>query len=413
MQSTPKSLRLQVALFGRTNVGKSSIMNLIAGQDVSLISHIPGTTTDVVEKPIELLPLGPVTLLDTAGIDDDSELSSGRISRTMKILDRAEVSLLIVEPNIWTEYEDMIVEETTKRKIPCVIVVNKIDLENMTSDFFSEILGKSKYVVTLSAIHQENRDEYVNDLKNALIANAPDDYIKPLPLLGDLIPKGGLVVMIVPIDNEAPKGRIILPQVQAIRDVLDNDALTIVTKEHQYNLVQPMLTKKPDLVICDSQVVHKMMAETPEDVKTTTFSILFSRYKGDLVEEVKGAAAISKLKAGDRVLIAEACSHHSNEDDIGRVKIPNWLRKFVGDDIHIEHSQGRDFPENLKDYKVVIHCGSCMLTRNEKLVRIYKCQRAGVPITNYGLTISLVQGVLERALSPFPDALEAFHSIME
>jgi len=413
MESTPKSLRLQVALFGRTNVGKSSVMNLIAGQDVALISHIPGTTTDVVEKPIEFLPLGPVTLLDTAGIDDDSELSSGRIGRTLRILDRAEVVLLIIEPNKWTVYEEMIIEETVKRKIPYVIVVNKIDIEELQPEFLAQIRGKSKYVVTLSATHPENRDEYVNDLKNALIANAPDDYIKPLPLLGDLIPKGGLVVMIVPIDNEAPKGRIILPQVQAIRDVLDNDALTIVCKEHEYHLVQPMLNRKPDLVICDSQVVHKMMAETPEDVKTTTFSILFSRFKGDLEEEVKGAAAISKLQPGDKVLIAEACSHHANEDDIGRVKIPNWLRKYTGSDIIIEHAQGRDFPDNLSDYKVVIHCGGCMLTRNEKLVRIYKSRQAGVPITNYGLTISFVQGVLERALSPFPEALEAFHNITE
>jgi [FeFe] hydrogenase H-cluster maturation GTPase HydF len=408
METTPKSLRLQVGLFGRTNVGKSSVMNLIAGQDVALISPVPGTTTDVVEKPIELLPLGPVTLLDTAGLDDVSELAEGRIDRALRILDRAEIVLLIVEPNIWTDYEDRIVSEALQRKIPYVIVVNKIDIETPAEDFKQKIKNKANYILYISAVHLEKRDEYLTALKDALIALAPENYIKPLPLLGDLIPKGGLVVMIMPIDKEAPKGRLILPQVQAVRDVLDNDSITVVTKETEYPLVLPILNKKPDLVICDSQVVHLMMAETPEDIKTTTFSILFSRYKGDLLEEVKGAAAIAQLRDGDKVLIAEACSHHANEDDIGRVKIPRWVRQFTGADIQIDHAQGRDFPDNLNEYSVVIHCGACMLTRNEKLVRIDKCKRAGVPITNYGLTISLTQGVLERALSPFPEALEVF-----
>ena len=215
--------------------------------------------------------------------------------------------------------------------------------------------------------------------------------------------------MITPIDLQAPKGRLILPQVQAIRDILDNDAATIVVKEREYAFILQSLNRKPDLVICDSQVVMKMVADTPEDIKCTTFSILFSRFKGDLVEEVRGAAAIDKLEPGDKILIAEACSHHSLQDDIGSVKIPRWLRQYLGSDIQIDFSRGRDYPENLKEYKLIIHCGSCMLTRNEKLVRIFKAKQAGVPITNYGITISKIQGVLGRALSPFPAALEALN----
>ena len=407
MELTPKSLRLQVALFGRTNVGKSSVMNMIAGQDVAITSPIPGTTTDVVEKAIELLPLGPVTLLDPAGLDDDSDLSDERVKRAIKMMDRAEVIMLVVEPNQWTSYEEDIINEAANRKIPLIIVINKIDQEEPTTLFIDSLTKKAKYIVMLSSVQPEHRDDYVTDLKNAIIGATPD-YLNSSPLLSDLVPAGGLVIMIIPIDSEAPKGRIILPQVQALRDVLDSNAVSLITKETEYSDSLKMLNRKPDLVICDSQVVHKMMAETPEDIKTTTFSILFSRFKGDLVEEVRGAATINKLKAGDKILIAEACSHHALEDDIGRIKIPRWLKNYINQDIIIDYARGRDFPENLKDYKLVIHCGSCMLTRNEKLVRIEKCKQAGVPITNYGLTISFVQGVLDRALSPFPEARQAF-----
>ena len=410
MEKTPKSMRLQLALFGRTNVGKSSVLNMIAGQDVAMTSPIPGTTTDVVEKSIELLPLGPVNILDTAGINDTSVLSEARIARTMKILDRADVIVLITEPNIWTEFEDQIIKEAHDRKIPLVIVINKTDIEEPTPEFIEKMKSNAKYIVTLSSVIPENRDTYITDLKNAIIASAPDDFMKHIPLLGDLIPSGGLVVLIIPIDSEAPRGRIILPQVQALRDILDNDSVSVVTKESEYSKSLQMLSRKPDLVICDSQVVDKMMAQTPADVKTTTFSILFSRFKGDLVEEVRGAAAINSLKPGDKILIAEACSHHPLKDDIGRIKMPAWLKKYIGFDIDIDVTQGRDFPANLTDYNLVIHCGSCMLTRNEKLVRIFKCKQAGVPITNYGLAISVTHGVLERALSPFPDALEAFRT---
>lgn len=401
MQTTPKSLRLQVGIFGRTNVGKSSILNLIANQDIAITSNVPGTTTDVVEKAFELLPLGPVTFLDTAGIDDISELSEQRIQRTFKILDRAEVIVLVVEPNIWTNFEKELVQNIQNRKIPFIILINKCDLEVCSDEFLKNLNSLTFRVIQLSGTDFDNRDKYVNAIKFSLMEISPKEFVQQLPILRDLIPPKGLCVLITPIDSEAPKGRIILPQVQALRDVLDGDAISIVVKEHEYPLIYSMLNKKPDLVVCDSQVVDLMVANTPDDVKCTTFSILFARVKGDLAEEANGALAIDTLKSGDRILMAEACSHHSMEDDIGRVKIPRWLANYLKEDVIIDHVHGRDYPENLKDYKLIIHCGACMLTRNEKLVRIQKAKEAGVPITNYGLAISHIHGVLKRVLSPF------------
>lgn len=410
MQNTPKSLRLQIALFGRTNVGKSSFLNMITKQDVSMTSSVPGTTTDVVEKAIELLPIGPVTFLDTAGIDDISILSDKRIERTKKIFDRADIAILVIETNIWTENESQLAEELKEKKIPFIIAVNKIDLEIPKDDFIDSLKIYSKHIVRSTILDPANLEKYINDVKHHILEILPEEYTNPIPLVGDLLPAGGLCVLITPIDLQAPKGRLILPQVQAIRDILDNDAVTMVVKEREYAHALTLLKEPPNLVICDSQVVMKMVADTPKNIKCTTFSILMSRFKGDLNEEAKGVAAIDKLKSGDKILIAEACSHHALEDDIGKVKIPRWLRQYVGIDIQIDFSTGRDFPDNIKEYKVIIHCGGCMLTRNEKLVRIQKAKIAGVPITNYGITISLIQGVLERVLSPFPSALESYLS---
>jgi [FeFe] hydrogenase H-cluster maturation GTPase HydF len=410
LQNTPKSLRLQIALFGRTNVGKSSFLNMITKQDVSMTSSVPGTTTDVVEKAIELLPIGPVTFLDTAGIDDISILSDKRIERTKKIFDRADIAILVIETNIWTENESQLAEELKEKKIPFIIAVNKIDLEIPKDDFIDSLKIYSKHIVRSTILDPANLEKYINDVKHHILEILPEEYTNPIPLVGDLLPAGGLCVLITPIDLQAPKGRLILPQVQAIRDILDNDAVTMVVKEREYAHALTLLKEPPNLVICDSQVVMKMVADTPKNIKCTTFSILMSRFKGDLNEEAKGVAAIDKLKSGDKILIAEACSHHALEDDIGKVKIPRWLRQYVGIDIQIDFSTGRDFPDNIKEYKVIIHCGGCMLTRNEKLVRIQKAKIAGVPITNYGITISLIQGVLERVLSPFPSALESYLS---
>lgn len=406
VEKTPKSLRLQIGLFGRTNVGKSSFLNMLTGQDVAITSATPGTTTDIVEKAMELLPIGPVMFLDTAGLDDTTELGAKRVKRSRAIYKRADVAVLITGADA-DETDLAIAQEIHEAKLPLITVFNKIDLEKPSSELIAtyEKLGK---VVEVSSVEQEHQDRYLRRFKAELIAVVPDEYVRPQPLLGDLLRPGGHVVFIVPIDLQAPKGRLILPQVQAIRDVLDSDAIVSVVKEREYPWLLENLKQDPDLVVCDSQVVQKMVADTPSHIKVTTFSILFARFKGELDDLVEGAAALANLDDGDKVLVAESCSHHAMEDDIGRVKIPRWIRQFVGGDVKIDHYAGRDFPENLTDYKVVVHCGSCMLTRKEMLSRIEACEAAGVPITNYGLTISYVQGVFKRILSPFPSALALY-----
>jgi [FeFe] hydrogenase H-cluster maturation GTPase HydF len=413
MKKTPKSLRLQIGLFGRTNVGKSSFLNLVAGQDVAITSPVAGTTTDVVEKSMELLPLGPVVFLDTAGLDDRSALAEARLKKTVKIFDRSDVITLMVEPNNWTDYEEKIIGEAKKREIPLIVVVNKIDLDPPSADFIKEVHSKTSRVLSCSSVDVDHRDPVINQYKKFLIEVCPEDFLKPPPLVGDLLPEAGLAVLIVPIDLEAPKGRLILPQVQTIREALDFDASVMVVKEKEYAHSLSNLRTPPHLVICDSQVVLKMVADTPEGIPCTTFSILFARNKGDLVELARGAAVIETLKPGDRILIAEACSHHAIEDDIGRVKIPRWVRQYVGGDLRIDVFSGRDYPENLKEYRLIIHCGGCMLTRREMLARIQKAKEAKVPITNYGLSISFSQGVIHRVLSPFPVALDSFQRELE
>ncbi len=408
MLTTPKSMRLQIGLFGRTNVGKSSLLNMIAGQDVSITSETPGTTTDVVEKVMELLPLGPVVFLDTGGLDDRSLLGAERIRKTHKIFDRADIVILVAEPNIWTEFEDRVCDEARRREIPCLVVVNKIDTAEAREEFLRTAQDKAQAVVSCSSTDHRCRDEYLHPLKKALAALCAPDFIRPPSLLEGLVPPGGLALLIVPIDLEAPKGRIILPQVQTIRDSLDNNAASLIVKETEYRAVLENLKQPPDLVICDSQVVHRMVEETPAHVRCTTFSILYARYKGDLTALVRGASAIDGLTDGDRVLIAESCSHHAVEDDIGRVKIPRWLREYTGKEITIDVCAGRDFPDDLGRYRLVVQCGSCMLTRRETLNRIYAADEAGVPITNYGVCISFLQGVLARVLEPFPEARGAY-----
>jgi [FeFe] hydrogenase H-cluster maturation GTPase HydF len=412
MRKTPKSLRLQIGLFGRTNVGKSSFLNLVAGQDVAITSPIAGTTTDVVEKSMELLPLGPVVFLDTAGLDDTSVLAEFRLKKTVKIFDRSDVIVLLVEPNVWTEYEDRTLEEAQKRGIPVIPVINKVDLGTPQGEFIDGVRKKTGRVLVCSSIDIARRDPTVNAFKKYLIEVCPEEFLKPPPLIGDLLRAGGLAILIVPIDLQAPKGRLILPQVQTIREALDHDASVHVVKEREYAHALDNLKTPPDLVVCDSQVVLKMVADTPEPIRCTTFSILFSRNKGDLIEMVRGAAVIETLRPDDKVLIAEACSHHAIEDDIGRVKIPRWLRQYVGGDLQIEVYSGRDYPDNLKDYRLIVHCGGCMLTRREMLSRIHRAKEEKVPITNYGLCISFSQGVIKRVLSPFPAALDAFQREM-
>jgi len=402
MKTAPKSLRLHIALFGRTNVGKSSFLNLITGQDVSIISDQPGTTTDVVEKTMELLPIGPVVFIDTAGLNDTTILGGKRVEKTERVFDRADVILLICEGDHYGEFEQAVCARAEQKGTPVIRIQNKADLSASTDPAY----------IACNSTDMASREQVLSQLKARLIALCPEEFVQPPPLVGDLVKPGGVAMLIVPIDLQAPKGRLILPQVSTIRDALDNDAATLVVKEREYTHMLNQLKSPPDLVICDSQVVLKMVGDTPNAIPCTTFSILFARLKGDLQKLAAGAAAIDGLKDGDKVLIAESCSHHAAEDDIGRVKIPRWLRQYCGCELQIDHYAGRDFPDNLNQYSLVVQCGGCMHNRREILSRIQKCESAGVPITNYGLCISQTQGVLKRVLSPFPAALDAFENAM-
>lgn len=408
MKKTPRGNRLHIALFGRTNTGKSSYLNLVTGQDVAITSSIAGTTTDVVGKAIEMLPLGPVYFLDTAGLDDKTALGKLRVNRTNKVFKSADIVLLVTEPNQWTEYENMVVNQAGELNIPVVVVVNKIDLEKPQQKFLTQLKSHTENYLLVSSIDYLHQNQYISELKKLLIHLCPDDFLQPPPLVGDLIPPCGLVVMVVPIDLQAPKGRLILPQVQTIRDALDNDSAAMIVKERELTSLLRKFNQPPDLVVCDSQAVLKVSADTPSNIPMTTFSILFARYKGDLVEAARGAAQLEFIQPGDKILIAEACSHHPIQDDIGRVKIPRWIRQYIGGEVIIDVYAGRDWPENLSQYKLVIHCGGCVLTRREMLNRIQDVKQQGIFITNYGVAISYLHGVVERTLKPFPAMLMAY-----
>ena len=413
LNETPSGERVRIGFFGVRNAGKSSLVNAVCGQQVALVSDVAGTTTDPVRKAMELLPLGPVVFLDTAGIDDTSELGAERIKRTMRVFTRADIVVILCEAGVWGAPEERILAEAKERKIPVVAVVGKADLRAPDAAFLNLLHEKGiSSVAVADNLAPVRREACVADFKRALIDCCPEDFLAVPPLVGDLLPPGGLAALIVPIDLEAPKGRLILPQVQTIRDALDADAAALVVKEREYPAMLARLKTPPDLAVCDSQVVDKMVADTPPEIPCTTFSILFSRLKGDMLLMARGAAAIASLKSTDKVLIAEACSHHAVSDDIGRVKIPRWLRRYAGEGLQVDVSAGRDYPENLSEYKLVIHCGGCMLNRREVLSRIQAAARAGVPVTNYGMCISFVQGVLERVLTPFPAALAAFREAL-
>ena len=336
-----------------------------------------------------------------------------RLKKTEKIYDRADIILLVAEPEIWTEFEEDVLREATKRNIPVLVIINKIDLAPPSPEFTARFTEKKQTFLAVSSTCETRRELYIAALKRRLIEIAPEGIFSSRSLIGDLLPPGGLAVLVVPIDLQAPKGRLILPQVQTIRDALDNDAAALIVKERELAPMLSLLNRKPDVVICDSQAILKVSADVPQDVPCTTFSILFARQKGDLTAMAEGAAAIDALKPGDKILIAEACSHHPLQDDIGRVKIPRWLRQYLGVELQADVAAGRDFPEHLEEYKLIIHCGSCMLTRREMLNRIQKAKEAGVPITNFGVAISFLQGVARRTLSPFPSTLLAFDRKMK
>lgn len=397
-------MRLHIAIFGRRNVGKSSVLNSLVGQSVSIVSDQAGTTTDPVEKAMEMLPLGPVLFIDTAGIDDTGDLGRLRIRKTMSVFERADLALLIVEGRGWGSYEEELYGELKQRAVPAVIVINKVDEVTPEPDVMKILRSKGEEPVLISALTGQGIDE----LRERIIKAAPEEAVNLRSIIGDLLPSGELVVLVVPIDLEAPKGRLILPQVQTIRDALDNDACVMVVKEHELSSALNRLKTRPALVVTDSQAFLKVASDTPAEVPMTSFSILFARFKGDLTEMVRGATTIDRLQPGDKVLICEACAHHPIGDDIGRAKLPRWLTQYVGGKLHFDHFQGQDFPENIHDYKLIIHCGACMWNRRAMLSRIVRARQYGVPITNYGLAIAYSLGIFERALQPFPQALEVY-----
>jgi [FeFe] hydrogenase H-cluster maturation GTPase HydF len=402
---TPKSFRCHIGIYGRCNVGKSSLMNMITRQQVSIVSKEAGTTTDPVEKAMEFLPLGPVLLIDTAGTDDISDLGQLRNKKTKEIFDRTDLVILVTESNIWAEFEEQIFQEFTQRKIPIIIVLNKIDLYPVDQAIIKRF-GK-KHCVALSTKNPEN----LILLRKAILEIAPEEFFNNPVILRDILGCKEIAIQVMPIDKEAPKGRLLLPQVQALRDSLDGDAISIVVKENELQDVFDALKSPPKLVVTDSSVFHLIKDIVPENVWLTSFSILYSRLKGDLVSQTLGALTLKNLVSGDKVLISEACSHHPITDDIGRTKIPRWINQYIGGELDITIKQGHDFPANLSGYRLIILCGSCMFNRREILSRIMQCHESGVPCTNYGLVIALCLNMLERVLEPFPEALHALKSI--
>lgn len=398
LNETPRGDRVHIALFGRRNAGKSSIINALTDQNISIVSDIKGTTTDPVYKAMELLPLGPVVIIDTPGLDDNSELGDLRIQKTYEVLNKTDVALLVCDDSGIGSFEEDIISLIAKKNIPYIIVLNKTDLKQFKSETIKEYERKYK-VQTLSV--SANTGIGIDDLKIQLAKILPEDEDR-FKIVGDLLQPSDFVVLVVPIDKAAPKGRLILPQQQTIRDILEADAISIVVKEYELRETLQNLGKKPRMVITDSQVFAKVSADTPADIPLTSFSILFARYKGDLSELVKGAKAVESLKDGDTVLIAEGCSHHRQSDDIGTVKIPRWLRQHTGKQLNFEFSSGIKYPTYLPKYSLIIHCGSCMLNRREMHYRIHMAQEHGVPIVNYGVLIAYLQGIIKRSLELFP-----------
>jgi [FeFe] hydrogenase H-cluster maturation GTPase HydF len=404
LRGTAKGFRIAIGLFGRRNVGKSSLLNALTRQKVSIVSPVAGTTTDPVEKPMELQPLGPVLFLDTAGIDDVGALGLERIERTQQILARVEIAVLIAEAGMWGEYEEKLLAQIRARAIPTLIVLNKIDLQPPSDAQRRLLTQEDLQYIEVSAATGAGLDA----LRAMLAKLAPERAANPAVILRDLVGPNELAVLVTPIDREAPKGRIKQLQVQTIRDLLDGEAACVVVKETGLAHVLDNLKTPPKIVVTDAQVFDAVARITPEDIPLTAFSILFARLKGDLVAQTRATLTIDALHPGDQVLIAEACAHHPIEDDIGRVKIPHWLEEHADGPLQFTTVQGRDLPKDLSCFKLAIHCGACLWTPHEMRERIRHCHSHGLPITNYGLAIAHLHNILERALAPFPEALAAY-----
>lgn len=390
MEKTQKTNRIHIALLGRVNSGKSSFLNLISGQEVSITSSIAGTTTDVVEKAQELQPIGPIIWMDTAGLGDETILGKQRMEKSLKALDKADCAILICEGSHIEQEEKVIIDECEQRKIPLIKIYNKAD-----------IFAPTQEGIAVNSLDKSSRSKVLEALKAELLQKLPQDLFKAPVFAGDLVKKQSTIILVIPIDEQAPTGRLLPVQVQAIRDLLDNNNIVITVKDTEYKETLQRLKNKPDLVISDSSVIKKIEQETPQDVLLTTFSILSARMKGDLQKFKDGAKYIKKLQDQDKVLIAETCTHHADKNDIGTVKIPRLLTQVTGKKLNISYVSGCDFPKDIENYKLVIQCGGCMSSRKEILTRIQKCENKGVAITNYGICLSELNGVLERVLEPF------------
>ena len=399
MYRTPASNRLHIGIFGKRNTGKSSLINAVTCQDTAIVSEVAGTTTDPVYKAMEILPIGPCMLIDTAGIDDEGVLGEERVKRTLVVLRKTNVGLIVVEPDTMIDsFEEDLIKTFRGKNLPFLFVINKSELPGEKAQDYLE-KNKLPFIRVSSKTKQG-----IEELKNRIMELAPGHW-SPIPLVGDIIRPRDVVILVCPIDNAMPQGRLILPQVQVMRDCLDNNATALVTKETELSDCLRALKEKPRLVITDSQVFEDVRDILPADIPLTSFSTVFARHKGDLNAYIQGVYALEELRDGDEILISEACTHHVQPEDIGRSKIPSWLLNYTKKELHYEVTAGGDFPEDLSRYKLIISCGGCMVNRAEIMHRIEKAKAAGVPITNYGVLMAYLSGILKRVIEPFKGGL--------
>lgn len=413
MNQTPASERVHIGFFGKRNAGKSSVLNAVTGQDLAVVSDVRGTTTDPVYKSMELLPLGPVVMMDTPGIDDEGELGELRVRKSYQVLNKTDVAVLVIDGGAGASPEDAaLIERIREKRIPYIVVINKKEIalpgivENTVKTLGLVEPGRAGQergetmcrVLQASALTGEGISELKEQIAAAAKTEEPEQY-----LVRDLLEPSDIAVLVVPIDKAAPKGRLILPQQQTIRDILEADAVSIVVKENELKNILPELQKKPKLVITDSQVFGKVASDTPDDILLTSFSILFARYKGDLESVVRGVTALDTLENGDTVLISEGCTHHRQCGDIGTVKLPAWIKEYTGKDVNIETTSGTEFPDDLSAYKMILHCGGCMLNEREMNYRLKCAEDQNVPMTNYGIAIAYMKGILKRSVEMFPE----------
>ncbi len=394
MNDTPAANRLHIGIFGRRNAGKSSVINAITGQDLAIVSEQKGTTTDPVYKTMELLPLGPIMIIDTPGLDDESSLGALRVRKAYQVLNKTDLALLVVDATIGMTGEDeAILERIRAKKIPYVVAWNKMDLAP------DAVLPSADNVIGISSLEKQN----IQELKELLARQIPDNENQGRRVIADLLSPEDLVILVTPVDKAAPKGRLILPVQQTIRDILDARASALVVQDTELENLLARIGCRPRMVVTDSQAFEKVAAVTPKEIPLTSFSILFARYKGDLELTVRGVRTLEDLHDGDRILIAEGCTHHRQCNDIGTVKLPNWINQFCKRKIEYQYSSGTEFPDDLTPYRLIIHCGGCMLNEREMKYRQQCAQDQGIPITNYGISIAFMHGILKRSLQPFPE----------